>query len=413
MSSTELVSLLRSFVSSVTARSRSHGVFTLVVVLGVLGIASSARADRAVLFPVQGSADPDRLEAVEDALAAALTRVGHTRVATPGGIAATRPSTAAQMDGIATSSGASYVVLPDIETMPGQYRLHVVVGYEGRVEELLVNVTYADEAARLDDVLRSMLRPAGLGDDALRLAGIESDADRARREAEEAARRADEEARRRAEEDQRMAEMRAEEERQAAQRAEEEAQRRRAEEEAAQRAEAERQATAQSAWNARPRPGHDGRWIAMVGVLGGGLAPLGTSGPSSSGTVRPPSGLVGVAVLQARVGHTLEAVEGLTLRGGLDITLGGTSGVGILVGGSYQLSPFTFPLHLGAVLEVGLNFLVTGPRDAGFVGRLSAIASYELVDHVTLEVSLPELAYVSNGPGAIGFGASARLGYRF
>jgi hypothetical protein len=35
------------------------------------------------------------------------------------------------------------------------------------------------------------------------------------------------------------------------------------------------------------------------------------------------------------------------------------------------------------------------------------------VEHFSIEVSLPELGYVSNGPGAVTFGASARLGYRF
>jgi hypothetical protein len=118
-------------------------------------------------------------------------------------------------------------------------------------------------------------------------------------------------------------------------------------------------------------------------------------------------------MIQARVGHALSGTGGLELRGGIDILLGGTSGLGILVGASYQLTPFSAPIHLGASIELGVNFLFTGPQDAGFVGRVSAIASFMPVEHLSIEVSLPELGYLSNGPGAVSFGASARIGYRF
>jgi hypothetical protein len=403
------------------ARSRSTqaawtfvlGCAALAVGL-VIGVAAPARADRVILYPVTGEADADVLDEVEDALAAALGRVGHQRVAAPGGIRASRPTTSAQMDGAATSAGASYVVLPDIALMPGQYRLHLIVGYEGRVEELLVNVLRAEEAPRLDDVLRSMLRPAGLGEDALRLSGVESDEDRARREAEEAARRQAEEQARLAEEQARLAEEQA--------RADEEARRAREEEEArartaaeeAQRAEEERRRQEQEAWDRRAVLGSDGTWAVMAGVLGGGLVPVGTSGPQPAmGAVRPPTGALGIGMVQVRAAHALAGTGGLELRGGLDVLFGGTTGLSLVVGASYQATPLAAPFHVGAVLELGVNFLFTGPQDAGFVGRISAIASYAPVEHVTIEVSLPELGYLSNGPGAVMFGASARVGYRF
>ncbi|GAB4197709.1 MAG: hypothetical protein OHK0013_06150 [Sandaracinaceae bacterium] len=405
------------------ARSRStQAAWTFVLAFASLfvGLAAhaiaptGALADRVVLYPVTGEADPDALDEVEDALAAAIARVGHTRVPVPGGIRATRPATGAQMEGAATSAGARYVVLPDVALMPGQYRLHLVVGYEGRVEELLVNVLRAEEAARLDDVLRSMLRPAGLGEDALRLSGIETDEERARREAEEAARRAAEEEARRAEEAQRAQEERQRAEEEARRAAEEEAARARAAEEQAQRAEAERRQREQEAWDRRAVLGTDGPWAVMAGVLGGGLAPIGVSGPQPAmGAVRPPSGVVGIGMVQARVAHALSGTGGLELRGGLDILFGGTAGLSLVVGASYRATPLVAPFHVGAVLELGVNFLFTGPQDAGFVGRISAIASYAPVEHLTIEVSLPELGYLSNGPGAVMFGGSARIGYRF
>lgn len=399
------------------AGSRSHlGASTLVLALlaCLLAMPTLAHAERVVLYPVAGDADQDALDEVEDAIEASLRRVGHSRAPTPGGITAARPTTSAQMEGIGTSAQARYVVVASIEPMPGQYRLHLVVGHDGRVEELLVNVMRAEEAARLDDVLRSMLRPEGLGEDALRLSGIETDEDRARREAEEAARREAEAQAARDAAAQQDAEARRLAEEEARRHAEEEAQRERDAAEQARREEEERRANEASAWDRRPQLGSDGATVIMIGALGGGLAPVGTSGPQpSGGAVRPPTGVIGIGMIQARVGHALSGTGGLELRGGIDILLGGTSGLGILVGASYQLTPFTAPIHLGASLEIGVNFLFTGPQDAGFVGRISAIASFMPVEHLSIEVSLPELGYLSNGPGAVSFGASARIGYRF
>ena len=390
--------------------------FTVATALLFASAPSLAHAEGVVLYPVMGSADHDALDEVEAALAASLVRVGHRRVNTPGGIRATRPTTSAQMEGVVSSAGARYVVLAEIEPLPGQYRLHITVGHDGHVEELLVNVLRAEEATRLDDVLRSMLRPEGLGADALRLSGVETDADRQAREAVERARLQAEallEAElARTEAERAAAAAEAERTRQS------EAERAREAEAAAQaeaaRAEAERATQAETAWANRPVLGHDGPWVVMAGVLGGGLVPLGSSGPQPmGGTVRPPQGVLGVGAVQARAGYALAGTGGLELRAGVDVLFGGTSGLSLLAGASYQFTPFVEAIHLGAVLELGVNFLFTGPRDVGFVARLSAIASFELAPHITLEVSLPELGIITNGPGALMFGASARVGYRF
>lgn len=381
----------------------------------MLGLApATALADRVVLYPIAGDADPDVLDEVEAALEASLGRVGHTRSPVPGGIRSARPTTSAQMEGVAMSAQARYVVVADVAPMPGQYRLHLVVGQDGRVEELLVNVVRAEEAARLDDILRSMLRPEGLGQDALRLSGIETDEERARREAEERARREAEAAAGRAEAEARAAEERRLQEEAARLEAEAADLRRREEEAAAQRAEEERRQREQEAWDRRATLGSDGATALMVGVLGGALIPVGTSGPQpTGGTIRPPTGAIGIGMIQARVAHALAGTGGLELRGGLDVMFGGTAGMGLLVGASYQATPIAAPFHVGASIELGVSFLFTGPRDAGFVGRVSAIASWAPIEHFSIEVSLPELGYLSNGPGAVSVGGSARVGYRF
>ena len=107
--------------------------FTVLAALLFASAPSRALAEGVVLYPVQGSADADALDETEAALVASLTRVGHRRVTTPGGIRAARPSTSAQMEGVGTAAGARYVVLAEIEPLPGQYRLHLTVGHDGRV----------------------------------------------------------------------------------------------------------------------------------------------------------------------------------------------------------------------------------------------------------------------------------------
>lgn len=377
-----------------------------------------AHADRVVLYPLSGRADQDRLDELEDRVADVIREVGHEVIAPPGGLGTTdRPETSAQMDGVATASGATYVVLAEIEPMRGQYRLHVRVGYRPsqRVEELVVTVLDAEEHARLLDVLRAMLRPDGLGDDAMRLSGgaeepAVSEEERLRREEEERARlAAEEEERRRREAEEAAA---AEEER------------RRAEEEAA-RAEAERQRTEEEraqrereAWDARPIYGRDGSWLLMVGV--GGTYAHGFS--PRVATIRNPDGSMstrtfgaggGLGIIEARVGYAFAGTDGLEVRAGVDVELGTFGALGIVVGGVWQFTPFTLPIHLGFTIELGPNFLFSGARDVGFLVRGGAIASWTPLEHLQIEVALPEIGVLTNGSGALVVGAALRAGYRF
>ncbi len=381
---------------------RSRSILVVLSASVLLVAPTTARADRVVVYGLAGEMNDEQLERTEDALLAALRALGHSVATPPGGAP---PSTASEMDGIALARSADYVLVPHIDGAGAeQYRLHLTVGHGSRVEELVVSVSQAEEAARLRDVLGAMLRPAGLGEDALRLSDVESDEERAAREAAEARRRAEEEAARRAAEDAAAAEeaerRRAEEE---AARAEEEAERRRAEEAAARAAEEARRAE-EERWSARPVYASDGPWMILVGGEAGGLVGL-----ANNAIGRSTGGAYGLIQLRA----ARHLVEGLELRGGIDVILGVVAGLDVQVGAAYLFSPFVEPIYLGAQAELGASFAFTGARDAGFLFRVSALAGWRPVEHVYVEVALPELGVMTNGVGALVLGLSLRAGYRF
>lgn len=373
------------------SRLASLALFTFAVLAAAP--MSVARADRVVLFPVAGRADADRAEEIEDRIADVIRALGHEVASPPGGLGSTRPDTAAAMGGVASASGATYVVLAEVEPLRGQYRLHLVVGYQPtqRVEELVVTVLEAEEQARLRDVLGAMLRPDGLGEDAVRLTGgivdpAVEEAERRRREEEARAAQEAEEAERRAREEEEA--RRAEEERQQA----EEAARREAEE-AAQRE--------RDAWESRLWYGRDGEWVVLVGGGGGYLAGFGDRGGG------------GLGMIQARLGRFFSGTDGLELRGGIDAVLGAVGGMNITLGASWQFSPFVEPIRIGPLLELGASFTFTGAQDTGFLARLGAVASWAPTPQLQIELTLPELSVITNGPGAIVVGSSLRVGYRF
>ncbi len=392
-------------------------LFRLVVVCTALvagAVPGLARADgRAVLYPVTGTRDTRRSDDLEERLVTVLQGLGLEVQGAPGGLAARRPQTAAEMGGVATAAGATYVVLAVMTPGTGEYRLHLTVGYQPtqRMEELEVEVAEQEQDARLTDVLRSMVRPEGLGQDAVRLTGIVD------LEAEEAAARA-----------RREAEARAEAEAAAAERARQEAaERARLEEEARQREQDARRSAeaaareaqaearrAQQAWEGRATYGHDGAWLVAVGVEGAFAAGFGQRPRIVDGVVvGQQSTGGGFSLLQARVGRMVPGVAGLELRAGLDVVLGVFGGIGVVAGGVYQWTPFVLPIHLGVSLEAGAAFAFTGGRDPGFTLRAGAIATWVPVEHLQVEVALPELGTLTNGAGAFTLGATVRVGYRF
>jgi hypothetical protein len=371
----------------------------LAYTFGLLALAPGlAHADRVVLYAVDGRADSERLEEIEQRISSVLAEQGHTVVAPT---SATRPRTSAQREAAASATNAQYVVLADIEPLRAQYRLHIEVYYRaaGRTEELVATVLEAEEQARLSDILSSMVRREGLGEDAIRLTGgegpvtpvepaEETDEERAAREAAEAAEReAAEAARREAEEEARRE-------------AEEQAQREAAEA-------ASRQTAAERAWNERVRYETDGHWMAQVGVGGRYAGIIGTL----PNPMAPTGG--GLFDVSIRIGRTFDGIEGFELRGGIDFTAGALMGFGIHVGAAWLGSFFVEPVYIGVGGEVGVLFTFTGSRDVGFSGRAGALFAWRPAANIVLEASVPEIGIVSPGAGAVTIGGSLRAAYRF
>ncbi|MGE0784705.1 MAG: hypothetical protein AB7S26_03380 [Sandaracinaceae bacterium] len=381
-------------------RRFSIAAFALILGSLVLGVAPSAYADQVALLPVRGQTDQDQLDRITDSIAAVLRSGGHTLV-NAASARVPMPPSSAQMD--AAAPNVMYVVAAEVEPLRGQYRLHIYVYYRpaGRLEELLVNVLEADEQARLTDVLGSMVRRDGLGDDALRLTGEAEDPDeRARREAEEQARREAEEQAAREEEER----ARREAEEQAAREAEEQA-RRDAEE--AEREAAERAARERAAWDSRGQYGADAPWMIQIGAGGHYIAPLGGLPAMAA------QGGGGVFDARLDVGRTFEGVDGFEVRGGIEFAHGSYTAFGLHVGVAYLASLFVEPIYIGGALDVGAIFLATGSRDAGFAARISALIAWQPVEHLYFEASLPELGLATPGAGIFSIGATVRGGYRF
>jgi hypothetical protein len=377
----------------------NSGSLLLACTLAFLALAPGlARADRVVLYPAAGRADQERLEEIEQRISRILGEQGHMVV---GPASAERPRTAAQREAAASATNAQFVVLAEVEPLRAQYRLHIEVYYRpnGRTEELVATVLESEEDARLSDILSSMVRREGLGEDAIRLTGgepqpteqpteQETEEERQRREAEAAARREEEErARREAEE--------------AAQREEEERTRREAEEAAQQQSAAER------AWNERVRYETDGHWMVQVGA-GGRYAALIGALPNP---MAPSGG--GLFDVSVRIGRTFDGVEGFELRGGIDVTAGALTGLGIHVGAAWLGSFFVEPVYIGLGGELGVIFTFTGSRDVGFSGRLGALFAWRPTEHIVIEASVPEIGILSPGAGAVTIGGSLRGAYRF
>ncbi len=366
--------------------------FTLTA---LLLLPSLAQADRVVLFPLGGRAEQERLEEIETAISTILRDQGHTVVAPT---TTNVPNSSAQMESAASTGNAAYVITAEVDPLRGQYRLHITVYYRpnGRNEELVATVLESEERERLSDILSSMVRREGLGEDALRLTGesegtgpipvvpAESEEERRRREAEEQAQReAEEQARREAEEE--------------AQRAAEQA--------AAERR--ERESDAQRAWNERPQYGADGHWLLQLGAGGRYAAALGAL---PDPRVQTGGGLFDVAF---RVGRTFDGIDGFELRGGIDFTTGALMGLGIHAGAAWLGSFFLEPFYIGVGGEIGVIFTFTGARDVGFSGRVGAIFAWRPIEHFVIEASVPEIGILSPGLGAVTIGATVRAGYRF
>jgi len=360
-----------------------------------------AFADRVVVLRATGNVDTMQLDAVEDAVREAVRGLAHEPVGEARAYEARTnvvPTTANELRAVAELQNATFVVVPIVrDGGPRAYWITLRVGYAPatRVDELDAEVRRVRQGPRLAELLQALLRPEGLSEDGLQLAGEDTvgrqeetsadaaDAERERLEAEERARReAEEAAAREAAEREREAEERARREREAM--------------DAEERARLEREAFA-----ARDRYGvADGLWMVQAGV---GVRPILRS-PGEGGVL---------GTLELRGGRGFEGLPGLELRAGIELVFGASSSFAVHLGGVYLASPFTTPIHLGASVEAGLFQSVSGNRVPSFSGRVSAVVAWNPGGSIYLEASLPELQYLSANEGVIVIGSSVRLGTRF
>ncbi len=351
----------------------------LGLVAAALLFPGTALADRVVLLRPTGSTVEERVDAIDEALTGAVQALGHEAL-TESGVRgnAPPPETGNEMRAIGEMQNAEWTVVPRITSMQaGRYRMILRVGHtaDGRVEELEVSVYDASQSERLRDVLGAMLRPEGVGEDALRLteepeappANVEDEAERAHREAEE-----------------REHERAAREEFLARER---------------ERAEEERR-RAQESWDGRERYGQRGQW--MIGA-GFDLRPLITSNVGNGGL------LLGVSV---RLGRSFEGLPGFEVRATADVIGGSTSAFALTAGAVYLHSFFDVPVFIGLGIDLGWFQAFTGDNSPSFLLRAAPTVAWRVVDDFWLEVGVGEIMF-STSQGALTTGVSLRVAFRF
>ena len=376
-------------------RHRFARAVSLALIASAIGAAAAApsvadaQAQRVVLLPATGSVPLEDRDTIEDRLASAVRGLGFEVLSEGGALQVQEqalPETANDMRAVAELQGARWALLPIVHDADAQaYWLTLRVGYapDTRVEELDAEVRRANEDARLSALLAAILRPEGLGEEGSLLAGQDTEGRALEGDQAAVAARADDEERAR--------EEAAEQERQAA-----------AEAEAARETEQAEQA-AVDAYANRDRYGvADGSSLVSVGLGARSLVKVGDGGSGGA-----------LGTLELRYGRGLAALPGLELRAGLDLLFGAVGGFDVHVGAAYFVSVFSFPLHLGAVVEGGLFMPVTGQRRPGGMVRASLLAAYNVGGGWYAELSAPGFTWISNGGGAMALGASAHLGLRF
>lgn len=369
--------------------SRSLGVYALVFsILASLALATEARADRVVVLRLLADegVSEERLDDIEERLAAAVVAAGHEFVTEPRALQVAPdelPSNPNEMRAIAELQAAQWVLIGRISPAPSGYRLGLQafsVAWD-RQEALDALVLSEGEEARLQLIMERILSREGVEDAREWLTTGEdapAELERQRVEAEAA-------------EEARLAEERERE--QAAQRARdaEEAEARRLAEESAR------------TWDERERYGEGGRMMGAGGVAGTALVAVPEA--ASGG---------GLVSIQGRFGYGLESVPGLELRAGLDVTFGAASGFALTGGAVYLTSPFEeTPIFLGGGLEVGYYQALTGNRVPSLIVRASGVGSWRVGENIFLEASLPEITVLTANGGALAIGASLRVGTRF
>src|SRR6185436_20535886 len=123
----------------------SRIVALAIALLFSIPAARTFAQDRVILVEATGNAAEERVDAVMDAIMAAIRTMGMDAEILPWN--ADVPQTSDEMRSLAQTRNATYIVIPTVNAMPGQYRLSLRVGYApaSRVEELDALVLEAEQ----------------------------------------------------------------------------------------------------------------------------------------------------------------------------------------------------------------------------------------------------------------------------
>lgn len=332
-------------------------------------IPSLASADKVAVLPIAGEATQERRDAIEDAVMSAARGAGHEALFSPIGAGNVRPSTSSEFLSTAQAQSAAYVVSAEVPIVfPAQYRLRLVVFTVAsrRIEEFDANIPFEEEASRLLTILTAMLRPDGLGEDAATLLAPSEPTEPTEPTVPPNVPPA-------------------------------------ATTPAPTPIQTTNEAPAAETPFERYGEAESPVWLVQLGAF------------AESALFRDPrsKGTPWLGGIQARVGRTFTAVPGLEARAGLDLYWGGANAMALTVGAAYFFSPFDYPVFIGPEAALGWQQFLSGSRDAAFVFKAGAVATWRATGQLYVEASLPIFEASSAGTGLLSMGLAARVGYRF
>jgi hypothetical protein len=136
--------------------------------MAVLLAAPSAFADRVALLPAHGGATPDARAALDGELARGLTALGHTVVpasAAAAGVLDGVADTPEEYRQVGLATKADWVLVGSVEPAVTTTRVELVASLVqlGRIESVAREVAIAQADAQVQEMLRVLIRPEGVG----------------------------------------------------------------------------------------------------------------------------------------------------------------------------------------------------------------------------------------------------------
>src|SRR5512132_4128837 len=138
------------------------------VTAAVLLAAPSAFADRVALLPSRGGANPDARTALDGELARGLAALGHTVIAgnpAASGVADGVADTPEEYRQVGVAAQADWVLVGSVEPAVTTTRVELVASLMqlGRIESVAREVEVARADAQVQEMLRVLVRPEGVG----------------------------------------------------------------------------------------------------------------------------------------------------------------------------------------------------------------------------------------------------------